>query len=88
MMNKKKWLGGRKKLINKMLSAPVETPAEKNIGATIRIGREIQCLPYKGFFFGNIMHLHSKYKYQYNSYIKKKMQLSDNFGIYDRPTFT
>ena len=32
-----------------MLSAPVATPGGKNIGATIRIGREIWCLPYAGF---------------------------------------
>ena len=35
----------------KLLAAPMGTPAEKNcIGAIIRIGREIQCLPYAGFF--------------------------------------
>ena len=34
-----------------MLTAPFLTPAEtKNIGATIRIVREIWCLPYAGFF--------------------------------------
>ena len=27
------------------------TPAEKNIGATIRIGREIRCLQNAGFFY-------------------------------------
>ena len=26
-------------------------PPQKNIGPMIRIGREIQCLPYAGFFF-------------------------------------
>ena len=37
--------------VNKMLSAPFLTPAEtKNTGATIRIGQEIWCLPYAGFF--------------------------------------
>ena len=37
---------------NFFLAAPVPTPAEneKNIGATISIGREIWCLPYAGFF--------------------------------------
>ena len=41
--------GGVKK---KMLSASFLTPAEtKNIGATIRIGQEILCLSYAGFFF-------------------------------------
>ena len=35
-----------------MLSAPVATPGGKKIiGATIRIGREIRCLPYAGFFY-------------------------------------
>ena len=34
-----------------MLSAPLSTPAEKNLGATIRMGREIRCLLYAGFFF-------------------------------------
>ena len=34
-----------------MLSAPVATPLKKKtIGATIRIGPEIQCLPFAGFF--------------------------------------
>ena len=27
---------------------------EKNIGATTRIGREIQCLPYVGFFLDKL----------------------------------
>ena len=35
----------------KLLAAPFVTPAEKkSIGAIIRIGREIQCLPYARFF--------------------------------------
>ena len=33
----------------KMLSARLLTPAEKNPGDTIRIGREIRCLSYAGF---------------------------------------
>ena len=40
----------------KMLSAPLSTPAEKNIGATIRIGREIWCLPYAGFLEPKSIH--------------------------------
>ena len=33
-----------------MAAAPLSTPAGKNLGATTRIGREIWCLPYVGFF--------------------------------------
>ena len=34
-----------------MLSAPFfDTSGNQNIGATIRIGQEIRCLPYGGFF--------------------------------------
>ena len=34
-----------------MLTVPLKTPAQKNISGTIRIGREIWCLQYAGFFF-------------------------------------
>ena len=36
-----------------MLSVPVKTPVEKSIDAIIRIGQEIWCLPYAGFFLKN-----------------------------------
>ena len=39
-------MGGLKKAISPFL----DTSGNKNIGATICIGREIQCLPYTGFF--------------------------------------
>ena len=31
------------------------TPKKHGIGASIRIGREIQCLPYAGFFYPNLI---------------------------------
>ena len=37
------------------ISAPLSTPVEQYIGATIRIGREIRCLPYAGFFSSHFL---------------------------------
>ena len=37
--------------LKNLVSAPfLDASGNKNIGATIRIGQEIQCLPYAGFF--------------------------------------
>ena len=48
-MLKSPFAGGREKK-KKMMSAPfVDASAKKYLGATICIGREIQCLPYAGF---------------------------------------
>ena len=47
------------------------------IGATIRIGREIQCLPYAGFFF--IIHA-SATKSVYEPELYLNFSLSPDFG--------
>ena len=51
------WGGGGGRSKKEILSAPLLTPAEKNLGATIRIVQEIWCLPYAGFFFFKMVEL-------------------------------
>ena len=69
--------GGVKKVGKKNALSPFFVASRnKNVGATIRIGREFWCLPYAGFFKSVIHVLHSGK--QSNSPPPKKKCLNSN----------
>ena len=53
------------------------------IGATIRIGQEIQCLPYAGFF---IQRLCRKILTYLKVYLEAKLFVKQGLLVIDRPT--
>ena len=47
-----------------MQSAPLSTPAEKDISAIIRLGQAIRCLPYARFLIEAIPYFEQKFVLQ------------------------